>query len=315
MLRKANMRQLAMLLAALALGALFFALTDPSGRPYFKAILTGALGALAWVASDVARFRRANVDAPFEVGIGRVMFCLFAITGAPLIVAVLDDPELIALGIFVGAFALFGTVFRFGFGRLDTSGTPEGRARQRRKNLTGKLNWSGDRIEDMAAETRMSPWPARGLLAFGLPLAATTAWGFSAAAIAGLAMTAAGLGLMALRAKSMPHGRSFIAPNEAPFHISNGIGGGLVMTRPPRTGVTVSLSCVKRTLRKGDDGRRSVDVETLWEDDMRLADGAFGFKPPADLPPSAAHGDAQVAWTLTATGEGYRAIFRLPVLP
>lgn len=311
------MRHLALITGAIALWCGFDAYSDPGGAPYLMALSTGLFAGLTWVALDVARFRKIGVTAMFEVYLGRWMLLIFFTIGGPFLVLALNDPELTPLGIFVGAFALFGVVFRFFFGRIPKTATPEGRKakyeEQRLRSLTGKLNWSGDRIEDMAAGLRMSPWPARGLLAFGGPLVATAAWGLSPASLAGAVMVCASLVLMALRAKSMPHGQSFVVPNEAPFLLSQGIGGGLQMSRPPKGGVTVSLSCVRRTLTKARDNTSAIDVEVLWENVMPLTDQAFAFRPPADLPPSKADGPVQVAWTLTATGVGYRALFRLPV--
>ncbi|MEO1613605.1 MAG: hypothetical protein AAFU55_14810, partial [Pseudomonadota bacterium] len=110
-----------------------------------------------------------------------------------------------------------------------------------------------------------------------------------------------------------PHGRNVLIPNEAPFRLANGIGGRLSMSRPPRGGVTLSLTCVRRTLKTKADNARTVEVETLWEQSTRLKDGAFAFRALSDLPPANAAGDTQVAWTLTASGDGFRAIFRLPV--
>ncbi|MEO1612575.1 MAG: hypothetical protein AAFU55_09555, partial [Pseudomonadota bacterium] len=206
------MRQLAFLPGAIFIWCLFDVAADIGAERYGPAFLGGVAAGLAWVCFDVDRHRRFDRPPPFEVYLGRWMLLIFATLCGTYLVLALNQPDLAALGIFVGAFALFGTVFRFGFGRIPKTATPEGRRAQReksrRRNLTGKLNWSGDRIEDIMAETRMSPWPARGLLAFGLPLAATAAWGLSLAALGGLAMAAAGLFLMALRAKSAPHGRN-----------------------------------------------------------------------------------------------------------
>ncbi|MEL7466688.1 MAG: hypothetical protein AAFN79_21620 [Pseudomonadota bacterium] len=311
------MLHLALLTGAIALWCLYEVWAAQGGGSYGVAFLGGVFAGLTWVCFDVDRHRRVDRPPPFEVYLGRWMLLIFASVGGPWLLLSFNDPELAPLGIFVGAFALFGVVFRFGFGRIPKTATPEGRKAQReesrRRKLTGKLNWSAEGIEDIMAETRMSPWPARGLLAFGFPLTATAAWGLSLAAFAGLAMVAAGLFLMALRAKSAPHGRNVLIPNDAPFRLKNGIGGGLKMSRPPKGEVNVSLTCVRRTLKVKADDTRTVEVETLWERSIPLSDGAFAFLPPPSMPPSQADGPEQVAWTLTASGDGFRAIFRLPV--
>ena len=310
------MRGLAAVLAAGALYAAYRGYVAVGAGLYGWSTLAAALLMVAIVALDVDRFRRLKSATPFETSLGRSLLAICATAAVPATIGGFQsDPGLFFFLIFCGGFGFFGAIFRFAIGKPDVSRTYGARKARKERNLTGDLSWRDGRIEEVAAAGRISPWPGRALTAIGTLLLATGALQFGVVALAGAVFLAFGLGLIALRRRSMPHGVSVFAPNQTPILLKKGVGGALVTPRAPGAPIEVALTCVERrfAMREDGSGAKGVTLTTLWEGVSRVEDGAVAFLPPADLPPSKATGDRRVSWMLTATAPGYRATFRLPV--
>lgn len=267
----------------------------------------------ALIAFDVAYLRSYGTEANGGALIGRWLLAAGFTFGAGLVVAGLRNEDFFIPAFFCGLIVIFGLVFRFGATRPRLNEEDRIETTFRDAVVSGGRRL---RIEEFAARGRISPFPGIALVLVGLLLMSTAAIGVSVAAGIGVMAVLAGGGLLVARRRSMPFGVSYVTPSEAPMRLANGIGGRITTPKPLAETPVATLSCVQRRLTSGGPTGKalSISLETLWETSAPLENGAFFFTPPENLPGVKRETLEQVAWTLTASAPGYRAVFRLPVM-